>query len=218
MNEQILRILLVDDHRIVRDGLRLLIQEHPDLTVVGEASGGTEALTLVRELRPDLILMDIHLQDSNGIEVSRQILTDWPQARIIILSAHPDPDFVSAALQAGVSAYMVKENAAEDLIRAIRAVRAGKTYLCPEVAGAMVSELRRAKEGTERVGRAPLSVREREVLRLVAEGLRNKEISNRLTVSIKTIETYRSRLMHKLGLASSAELVRYAIREGITSP
>lgn len=211
-----MRVLLLDDHRIFRTGLRLVLERVPGLSVVGEAGDGATALELARDAAPDLLVADIHLGAENGIAIARQILDSYPAIKVIFLSSDSNFALVRQALDAGGSGYLLKENAAHDLIRAIEAAQQGGVYLCPEVAAALVRDFRR-RDDAGPDGSAPpqLSEREREVLRLIAEGLRNKEIADRLRLSVKSVETYRRRLMHKLGYHSTAELVRYAIREGL---
>ena len=212
-------ILLVDDHRMFREGLRLIIgREFPDASVVAEADTVADALRHARELRPDLVVMDIHLPDGNGLEASRQILAEIPATRIIVLSAEPSLRYVREALRIGVSGYLLKSNAPEELPLAIRAVMAGNLHLCAEAGRAALEDYKTTlvREGTPQ--RAVPSEREMQVLRLIGEGLRTKEIADRLHVGVKTAETYRRRLLDKLGCNGTAELVRYAIREGLLPP
>ena len=216
MSEASVRILLVDDHRMIRNGLRLLIQQQPNLTVVGEETCGQPTLDRVKELQPHLVLMDVDLPDGNGIQFSRRILAAFPQVKILILSAHPDPAFVNDALQAGVSGYILKEDASEELTRAIRAVMSGLNYLSPQVTTAMVRGYTQSKPAAAPPVGSTLSEREQQVLKLLAVGRRNKEVAVELGLSTKSVETYRSRLMAKTGCSSAAELVRYALREGLT--
>lgn len=209
--------MLVDDHPMTRNGARELLGRQPDFVVVGEASSGGPALKLARELRPDVVLMDVHLLGVNGIETTRQILSELPDTKVIVFSCEPAREFVDQALLAGACGYVVKTGALEELVKAIEWVMEGKLYLSPEMSAGILEDYRR---GLAR-GPAPLkpllSERERHLLRLVAEGRRNKEIAGQMAVSAKSVETYRSRLMKKLGYTSSAELVRYAIREGIAA-
>jgi len=212
-----LRILIVDDHEMMRKGLRLLIQEQPGMSVVGEASNLEEVLHQVRSSDPNLIIMDIHLPGANGIEVSRQVLAEKPGTRIVVLSADPELSLVNQALQTGVAAYLTKDCGPDELIKAIRSVLEGRVYLSPDVASVVVTDYMRAMGDRNHTGRPHLSEREKHLLRLVAEGKRNKEIAGILNVGVKSVETYRSRLMKKLGCASTVELTRYALREGIAS-
>ena len=209
------RILLVDDHRILREGLCALLTREPGLEVVAQVGDGDAALKAVRRAPPDLVLMDIHLPDMNGIEVARRILAVFPEVKVIMLSSDHGHDSVHEALLAGVSGYVLKENASEELVRAIRAVVGGQLYLCPEVSTEIIASYRRGQLPNIAPPGPELSNREREVLKLLADGLRTKEIAERIGVSTKTVETYRHRLMEKLQLTSVAELTRYAIREGI---
>jgi DNA-binding NarL/FixJ family response regulator len=214
-----LNILLVDDHRMFREGLRLMIgREFPDASVVGEADTVADALRCARELRPDLVVMDIHLPDGSGLEASRQILAEIPAARIVVLSAEPSLQYVREALRTGVSGYLLKSNAPEELPRAIRAVMAGNLHLCTEAGRAALEDYKTTLVRAGTPQRAVPSERELQVLRLIGEGLRTKEIADRLHVGVKTAETYRRRLLHKLGCNGTAELVRHAIREGLLPP
>lgn len=211
------RILIVDDHAMVRRGLRLLLQGDAGVEVVGEAQDGPSALRLMEEQHPDVVIMDLQMPGEGGIETTRRILDLHPGARIIVLTSDASLESVHAALRAGVSGYLVKENGPEDLMRAVRAALEGRLYLCPEVTSHVVGDYLRS---TSIPGAAPskpdgLTDREIELLRLLADGKRSKEIAVLLGVETKTVEIYRSRLMKKLGCASTVELARYAIREGI---
>lgn len=212
-----IKILLVDNHQMVRQGLRLLIKEQPNMTVVGEASDRKSALEQVRSLSPDLVLMDVHLEGESGIEISRSLLAEFPSLKIIALSGDPDLAVVHDALQAGVSGYITKENSHEELVRAIRTVLDHRLYLSPEVASVVVVDYMKILNEPAGLSKPVLTDRERQLLKLVAEGKRNKEIAEVLAVGVKSVETYRSRLMKKLNCASAADLTRYAIREGITT-
>lgn len=212
------RLLLVDDHRILRDGLRALLSRHPDFLVIGEAGDGASALRAVRSQPPDIVVLDVRLPDMSGIEVARRILAVFSEVRVIMLSSDHSHACVHEALLAGVSGYVLKDNATDELIRALRAVAAKQLYLCPEVSTDVVASYRRGQFPNIDPPRQLLSERELQVLRLLAEGLRTKEIADRLGVGAKTVETYRARLMEKLKLTSIAELTRYAIREGIITP
>lgn len=212
-----LKILLADDHRLVREGLRALLAKEADMAVVAEAGDGRSAVRLAREMKPDVIIMDITMPDLNGIEAARQTLAHAPKTRIIALSMHADKRFVAAMLKAGASGYLLKNCAFAELAGAIRTVAAGQTYLSPRVAGVVVEGyVARAAAGAP-AGSA-LSAREREVLQLLAEGRPTKQIATQLHTSISTIETHRRHIMERLGLFSVAELTKYAVREGLTSP
>ncbi len=212
------RLLLVDDHRIVREGLRVLLGDKLDLDIVGEAVDGREAVRLAADLSPDVVLMDVAMRGMNGIEATRQIVAARPDTRILALSMHNDGRFVGEMLRAGASGYLLKDCAAEEIAAAIRTVLDGQVYLSPAVsaggagaAGTRVPERRRGRSTSL------LTAREREVLQLVAEGKTSAAIAALLGVSIKTIETHRKQIMDKLGIRSIAGLTKYALREGLTN-
>ncbi len=209
------RILLVDDHPIVLEGLRLMLEREAGLEVIGGADDGATALEQARQLAPDLVLMDMGLGDMDGLEAARHILAEQPQTRILILSGLVDSNAVNEGLAAGVKGFLLKTNAAEELIRAIRAVMEGRSYLCPAASEALAAHYQEILRRREAPEKALLTDREREVLKLTAEGLRMKDIASRLNIGVKTVETHRSHLMRKLSCGSSAELTRYAIREGL---
>lgn len=211
-----LKVLLADDHKIVRDGLRTLLQKHPDLIVIAETENGRATVQAVGERRPDLVIMDIAMPDLNGIEATRQIVAEHPDIKIIALSMHSDKRFVTEMLKAGAVAYLLKDCAFEELLIAIRAVTENKIYLSPGIAGVVVEDFIQSKKREPSVF-SVLTDREREVLQLMAEGQTTKEIAGHLEVSIKTVETHRNKIMDKLGLHTIAELTKYAIREGLTS-
>jgi DNA-binding NarL/FixJ family response regulator len=192
--------------------------QQPNLTVVGEASTGASALKLAAELAPDLIVMDIHLPDMNGIEVTRQMLGVLPLVKIVVFSGDADRSLVDGALQAGACGYIWKQSAVEELIQAIGIVMAGKLYLSPEVSAGILEDYRKGLVDEPAPSKPVLSEREKQILRLIAEGRRNKDMAVQLELSPKSIETYRARLMKKLGCSSTADVVRYAIREGIIAP
>ena len=213
-----IRILLADDHQIVREGLRALVNAQPGMTVVGESSNGRLAAEMTSTLIPDVVVMDIGMPDLNGIEAARRILSQNPQIKIIGLSMHSDRRFLSEMLKAGASAYLLKDSAFEELVTAIRAVVAGQVYLSPRIADTVVDGyLNGAGTGKQSSVFAVLTSREREVLQLVAEGLATKQIAAALHVSVKTVETHRRQIMDKLDLHSVAELTKYAIREGLAT-
>jgi DNA-binding NarL/FixJ family response regulator len=213
-----MRIFLIDDHELFRQGLRLILERTPDLIVVGEAGDGPSALELVERARPEVVVADIHLPKDDGIALAARILKKFPAIKVIFLSSDADFALVRRALDAGGSGYLLKDNAAHELIDAIEAVNNGGVYLCPKVALALVEDYRRHDGETPAATPKRLSKRETEVLRFIAEGLRNKEIADRLKVSTKSVETYRRRLLAKLGYVSTAELVRHAIRDGLVAP
>jgi DNA-binding NarL/FixJ family response regulator len=229
-----MKVLLVDDHRIVREGLKSLLAAQPDMQVVAEAADGRQAVQLAKEMAPDVVVMDVAMPQLNGIEATRQIAADEPGMKVVALSMHSDRRFVSEALKAGASGYVLKDGAFDELISAIRAVVSDRVYLSPRVAGVVVEDYVRrlparngngghanpgtADEAAARRGAFDaLTPREREVLQLMAEGYATKEVAHRLHVSVKTVETHRRQIMEKLDLHSVAELTKYAIREGLTT-
>lgn len=211
------RILLADDHAIVRDGIRSLLEKEPDMPVVGEAENGRQAVQLALKLRPDLVILDITMPDLNGIEAARQLRDQLPNLKIIALSMHADKRFVAEMLQAGASGYLQKNCAFKNLVNAIRTVVSGQMYLSPSITGIVVEGFKRNLPAGAVSESGPLSPKEREVLQLLAEGSSTKEIADRLAVSAKTVDTHRQHIMDKLNLRSVAELTKYAIREGLTS-
>ena len=211
------RILLADDHKIVRDGLRALIEKESQMEVVGEAQDGREALKLIRQLAPDVVILDIGMPGLNGIETASEIAAEHPKTRIIGLSMHSDRRFVSEMLKAGASGYLLKDCAFEELACAIRAVIADEIYLSPKIAGVVLDDYVSHLTGGRGEAQPTLTHREREVLQLLAEGESTKQIALALGVSSKTVETHRQHIMQKLGVFSVAELTKYAVREGLTS-
>jgi len=210
-------ILLADDHRVVREGLRTLLAQEPDLSVVGEAADGREVLELARTLRPNVVIMDIAMPEVNGIEATRMLLAECPGTRVVALSMYADRRFVTQILRAGALGYVLKEAAFEELARAIRTVAGGKPYLSPAVAGFVVEEFVQQVSSTASKSIELLTARETEVLKLLAEGKRAKEIALELKIGVKTAEAHRQNLMNKLEMHSIAELTRFAIREGLTT-
>ena len=214
-----MRILLADDHQIVREGLRTMLAQHDDMAVVGEAGDGRAAVAMVEELGPDVVVMDVGMPGLNGIEATRQIISREPDAKVLALSMHSDRRFMGEMLKAGAKGYLLKDGAFEELATAIRSVVADKIYLSPKIADVVVDDYvrRPAEGGIEPSAFARLTPREREVLQLMAEGRATKEIAMDLRVSIKTVETHRRQIMEKLQIYSVAQLTKYAIREGLTS-
>lgn len=214
-----IRVLLADDHKILRDGLRNLIQAQPDMEVVGEAGNGRDAIRLAVKKTPDVVLMDINMPDLNGMEATSELLAAVPGAKVIALSMYASQRFVAGMLAAGARGFVIKDCAFEELHAAVRAVASGRIYLSPEIAEMVVqdyvSRLRLDREGYQPA--SVLSAREREVLQLVAEGWAAREIGERLHVSGKTVYSHIRRIMKKLALGSIAELTKYALREGLTS-
>jgi two-component system, NarL family, response regulator NreC len=217
-----IRILLADDHRIVRDGLRSLIESHTGLEVIGEADDGHEAVRLAWKLKPDVVLMDVAMPDLNGMDATRRILEDTPKVRVLGLSMHADRRFVGEMLRAGASGYLLKDSAFEEVFTAITTVASGRTYLGPGITDLVVDDyVRQMVKGEESKGEAgvaaALTGREREVLQLLAEGRTTREVAGLLGVSAKTIETHRRTIMQRLSIYSMAGLVKYAVREGLTT-
>ena len=211
-----IRILLADDHGLVRAGIRLMISSQPDLEIVGEAGNGRDAVALSGKLHPDIVLMDISMPDLNGVSATQQIIALSPAPRVVALSGHTDERAVVGVLRAGAAGYVVKNAPAEELMLAIRTVAGGKVYLSPQIAGSVLDELRSALAGGAAES-TPLSPREREVLQLMAEGKSTKQIASTLGISKKTADNHRAHLMDKLKATSLADLIKYAIREGLTS-
>jgi DNA-binding NarL/FixJ family response regulator len=213
-----IRILLADDHKLMRSGLRLLVDQQSDMSVVGEANDGREAVALAKSLRPDVAVIDITMPNLNGIEASLQITESHPEIGVIILSMHPDETYVLRALKAGVKGYLLKDSAESDLIQAVRAVGGGKSFFSPAVSKLLLDDYVRKlkRSGAEDVYDL-LTPREREILQLVAEGKSNKDVANLLNLSVYTVETHRSNVMEKLNLKGLAELTLYAVRKGLIS-
>ena len=212
-----IRILLVDDHQIVRDGLRALLEAQPDMNVVAEGEDGRTAVRLVQEQAPDVVIMDIAMPALNGIEATRQILAAAPGTKVIALSMHSDRRFVAGMFNAGASGYLLKESAFEELVQAVRVVRANQTYLSPGIAGIVIDDYVQHVPATAASMFAVLTAREREVLQVLVEGRSVKQIASLLQVSGKTIETHRRKIMEKLDLHSLPALTKYALREGLIS-
>jgi DNA-binding NarL/FixJ family response regulator len=211
------RVLLAEDHLLVRAGIRALLSAVADMEVVGEVTSGIEALEAVASLAPDVVLLDISMHGMNGLEAARRIATDHPSTRVIMVSMHASEDYVARALRAGAQGYLTKASAAQELERALRAVMAGQQYIDSHISrAALETYLRRL--GDDDTERDVLTARQREILQLIAESLGTKEIAFRLGVSTKTVETHRKQLMDRLNIHDVAGLVRYAIRTGVVSP
>jgi DNA-binding NarL/FixJ family response regulator len=212
------RLLLADDHAMIREGLKSLLGKESDLSVVAEADNGNETLELARKSGVHVVVMDVAMPDLNGIEATRKLLKANPNIKVVALSGHANREFVREMLKAGASAYVLKSRAFEELVRAIREVMKGKKYLSPDIARGVVDEY---VEISSSLSANPafvvLTDRERETLQLIAEGKSTKEVADALSVSVKTVETHRRNIMEKLNLHSVAELTKFAIREGITS-
>jgi DNA-binding NarL/FixJ family response regulator len=206
-----IRILLADDHAVVRQGFKMILSAQPDMEVVGEAANGREAVELAEQVKPDIVLTDVAMPELNGIEATRRLLASLPHSRVIALSMHKDSVYVREVLRAGARGYLLKDSGAEDLVSAIRAVAKGESWLSPAVSNAVLDDYRR--HVTDPIDL--LTSREREVLHMLAEGKTNKEIAVILNLSVYTVDAHRGRIMEKLNLHSINELVRFAVRKGL---
>ena len=213
-----IKVLIADDHQIVRDGLRSMLEKEPWIKVVGEAEEGRTTLRMARELAPDVIIMDVSMPDLNGIEATRQIVAEFPTIKVIALSMHNDRRFVLNMIKAGAKGYLLKDSAFKELAKAIKVVVSNQTYLSGEIADILVQDYLSVATPDEFSAFHLLSPREREVLQLLAEGKSSNQIAENLHISVKTVETHRAQLMAKLKIKSIAELTKYAIREGLTAP
>ena len=213
-----IRVLLADDHKMIRAGLRLVLEQQADIAVAGEADDGREAVSLADELKPDVIVMDVAMPNLNGIEASLQIKQSRPEAAIVMLSMHSDEGYILRALRAGAAGYILKDSAEADLVSAVRAVAEGKSFFSPKVSKILLEDyMRKLRKTGAEDSYDLLSAREREILQLVAEGKSSKEIANLLNLSVYTVETHRGNLMQKLNLRGIPELILYAVRKGIVS-
>ena len=212
-----IKIMVVDEHKILREGLATMIAKQPDMEIVGEATDGREALDLVDQKTPDLILMDVSMPNLNGIEATRKIKSKKPEIEIIALSLHSDRRFVLGMIGAGASGYLIKQCTFDELVLAINTVMEGKKYLSPEISNILVDEYVRKDSQEEAIIDSKLTPREREILQLLAEGKNTKEIASNLSISVKTVETHRRHIKRKLKADSVAELTKIAIKEGLTS-
>jgi DNA-binding NarL/FixJ family response regulator len=212
------RVLLVEDHTVLREGLKALFADEPDLKVVGEAGDGREALTLVAELNPNIVVMDISLPNLNGIEATRQIRRDYPGVQVVILSMHANEEYVFQVLQAGAAGYVLKQCPSSEVINAIRAARCGGSFLSAPISRTVINNyIHQAKTWNQAEDFEVLTSREREVLQPLAEGRPNREIARQLGISVKTVERHRSNMMHKLGVRNKTELIKYALNKGLTT-
>jgi DNA-binding NarL/FixJ family response regulator len=211
-----LKVLLADDHGVVRKGLRFLIEQEEGLTVCGEAADGREAVRLARELKPHVVVIDIAMPQLNGIDATAQIVRALPSTGVLILSMHGDEGYLIRALEAGARGYLLKDTAEEDLLRAIRAVASGKPFFSPAISQTLLEDyIRTLQQRGQQDSYSLLTEREREVLQLLAEGRSNKDVAALLDLSVYTVETHRTRIMQKLNLHNTAELVLYAVRKKI---
>jgi DNA-binding NarL/FixJ family response regulator len=211
------KILLADDHTVVRQGLRVLLEAEPDMTVVGEAETGRQTVLLARKLQPDVIIMDVAMPMLNGLEATRQIIKELPGTKVLVLSSYSDDEYVSELTEAGAAGYLVKQTAAADLIKAVREAQKGNAFFSPAIAKRLVDRYRESfLRGSPLKTRGErLTAREAEVLQLIAEGMANKQIAAELGISIKTVEKHRQQVMNKLNIHDIAGLTRYAISKGI---
>ena len=205
------RILLADDHAVVRQGFKMILEAQPDMEIVGEAGNGREAVELAEKLRPDVVVMDVAMPELNGIEAARRLVDTMPHAKVLALSMHKDSVYVREILRAGARGYLLKDSVAADLVAAVRAVASGQSWLSPAVSNAVLDDYRRHVTNPIDL----LTSREREVLQMLAEGKTNKEIAGVLNLSVYTVDAHRGRIMEKLNLHSINELVRFAVRNGL---
>lgn len=212
-----IKVVIVDDHKIMREGLRFLLKDKPSIIVVGEAENGREAQNLVSKLKPDIVIMDIAMPDLNGMEATKMILNENPDTRIIALSSHSGKEFVTGMFKAGASGYLLKDCAFDELFDAIKAVHAKHTYLSREISDVLVREYVTSIHSAILETPEELSTREKEVLQLIAEGNSTKQIGESLFISVKTVESHRKKIMMKLNMFTVSELTKYAIRMGLTS-
>jgi DNA-binding NarL/FixJ family response regulator len=214
------RILVVDDHDIVRQGVCALVTSQPDWEICGEARSGREAISMAADLKPDVIIMDLLMPDLNGLDAARQIKKHLPSVEVLVLSGHEDSDLIQSVFDAGIRAYIFKSQARTHLVPAVTALLARKPYLTSHISEVLFRRFEQQATGSEKEGRADaaLTAREREIIQLLAEGRSNKEVASDLSISIKTVETHRASIMRKLNLDSLSDLVRYAIRNKIIEP
>lgn len=211
-----IRVLVVDDHTVVRAGIRLLLESETDIKVVGEAKDGQEAVDKVQQLAPDVVLMDLAMAGMSGLEATRRMTRQWPDVRVLVLTMHDNDEYFFQALKAGASGYLLKESSPDELVAALRAVHEGGVFIYPSLASRLLDDyLRRVDAGEETKGLSELTTREQEILRLIAEGKTGREIARALHVSPKTVDRHRANMMRKLDLHNRAELIRYAIRKGL---
>lgn len=213
-----IKVFLADDHAVVRDGLRLILEAEADISVIGEASDGRQAVHQIKQLSPDIVVMDIAMPELNGIEATKQIKETCPSTRIVVLSMYSNREHIFRALEAGASGYLLKELAGQEVVKAVRVLHSGHYYLCDRISEIMIDDyLHQRHTASTQSPLEQLSAREREVLQLVVNGKSSTEIADILYLSPKTVETYRSRLMQKLGISNIPMLVKFAIQHGLTT-
>jgi len=211
-----IRVLVVDDHTVVRAGIRLLLESETDIEVVGEAEDGQEAMNKAQHLAPDVVLMDLAMAGMSGLEATRRITRQWPDIRVLVLTMHDNDEYFFQALKAGASGYLLKESSPDELVAALRAVHKGGVFIYPSLASRLLDDyLQRVDAGEATKGLSELTTREQEILRLIAEGKTGREIAGALHISPKTVDRHRANMMRKLDLHNRAELIRYAIRKGL---
>ena len=211
-----IKVVIADDHAVVREGVKLILSREPDIDIVGEAGNGREALDQIAKTKPHVVVMDISMPEMGGIEATKRVKDTWPKVNVLALTMHEDESYVFQLLKAGASGYVLKRGAAQDLVQAIRSAARGEAFLYPSVARSVLQDyLKRVETGEDRKRYDGLTDREREILALIAEGLSNQEIATKLFISIKTVQTHRTHIMEKLDLHNRAQLVRYAIRKGL---
>jgi two-component system response regulator NreC len=211
MPGSLIKVLLADDHTIVRQGLKLILSSHPDLEVVGEAANGNEVIDLAEKLKPDVILMDVAMPELNGIEATRRLHQISPRMKVLVLSMHKEAVYIREILKAGARGYILKDAIDTELVNAIQSVARGDGYISPAISGALLSDYRQNLTDPLDL----LSTREREVLQLIAEGKTNKEVATRLNLSVYTVDSHRGKIMEKLNLHSAGELIRFAVKNGL---
>jgi len=214
-----IEVMLVDDHEVVRQGIKSIISKEGDINIVAEASDGYEAIRLAKAKSPDVVVMDITLPSLNGLDVSQQILKQNPGIKVLVLSMHENRVFVERALSYGVKGYILKDSVADEIVHAIREVYAGRFFLSVKISSFVIQDYvtRKKKDGMKIRSASILTAREREILQLIAEGLHNKEIAEKLKLSLKTVMVHRNNIMQKLGIHNQAQLIRFALKEGIVS-
>ncbi len=212
-----IRVVLAEDHTIVRQGLRSILEQQPGIEVIAEAENGREAVQIAEQLKPDLVLMDFSMPELNGLEATRQIKQRVPEVKVLILTRHANQEYVKSILGAGASGYLIKKSAADELVLAIQSVYKGNSFLDPSISKMVIEGYLHPAEGETQDQGLKITPRQREVLQLIAEGHPNREIASILHISVKTVDNHRANLMGKLGLSSTADLIQYAIRQGIIS-
>jgi DNA-binding NarL/FixJ family response regulator len=210
-------VLLADDHTVIREGLKMMLEAAGDIKVVGEAENGQQAVQMTKRLEPNVLLLDLAMPQLNGIEATKQIIRESPSTKVLILSTYSDDDFVHQVIEEGAKGYLVKQSAGQDLLKAVREANKGNTFFSPSISSRLVAQSNKAfaQTGTKKRANPRLTSREKEVLQLIAEGLANKQIADQLKISIKTVEKHRQQMMSKLNIHEVASLTRYALSKGL---